>query len=120
MNNRTLITKVLPSTKRLRLMIKPIFIKNGVTIVSSRTMRGPQWSYTHTLPPAIYDVKWDTKFRAVDYIVEADDTDKIETAIKSIEMIISLMGVPYRPSKSLDYWSKGSKRTYTFYAYMEN
>jgi hypothetical protein len=101
-------------------MIKPIFIKNGVTIISSRTKRGPQWSYTYTMPPAIYDIKWDSKFRSVDYIVEADNTDKIETAIKSIEMIISLMGVPYRPSKSLDYWSKGLKRTYTFYAYMEN
>ena len=119
MNKRTLIEKVLPSTKRLRMVIKPILKKHGVTVVSSRTKRGPQWSYTYTMPPAIGEVKWDSKFRTIDYVVEADE-DKIDAAIKSIEMLIALMGAPYQPLKSLNFWYKDNKRTYSFYAYMEN
>ena len=119
MNKRTLIEKVLPSTKRLRMVIKPILQKHGVTVVSSRTKRGVPWSYTHTMPPAIYDVKWDSKFRTIDYVVEADG-DKIDAAISSIEMLIALLGTPYRPLKSLNFWYKDNKRTYSFYAYMEN
>ena len=120
MSNRTLINKVLPSTKRLRLMIKPIFIKHGVNIISTKTKRGPAWSYTYSLPPAIYDVKWDYKFRSVDYIVEADDTTKLDSAIESAKVVIALMGVPYTPYENRNFWARGLKRTYTFYAYMEN